>query len=246
MRKIFIAFILLLIYATLNAQEKSKSEKLYLIDGYFFKECPVDISSIKGGMSIETADGIKAIGLLIKEPISEELKQKAISKDQIFEADILLDMYNESAYQMSKSPLPDEEKLKEGDKFPTFTATDIDGKIWTDTDIEGKVMVLNCWFTGCKPCRAEMPELSQWKEEMPDVMFFSSTYEKGETARPVLEKNGFNWIPIVNDTQFKEYVGKEGYPLTIVVDKYGKIAHIERGTSPEQRENIKKTIYSIR
>lgn len=54
---------------------------------------------------------------------------------------------------------------------------------------------------------------------MPDVMFFSSTFEDAATARPVLEKQGFSWIPLVGDTQFKEWIDETGYPLTIVVDK---------------------------
>jgi hypothetical protein len=91
-----------------------------------------------------------------------------------------------------------------------------------------------------------MPELSQWKDEMPDVMFFSATYEDAATARPVLEKVGFNWIPIVNDTQFREWIDSRGYPLTIVVDKTGVITHIEHGTSPLQREVLKRKIQDVR
>lgn len=37
-------------------------------------------------------------------------------------------------------------------------------------------------------------------------MFFSVTYEKSETARPVLECTGFNRIPLVNETMIKETV----------------------------------------
>ena len=91
-----------------------------------------------------------------------------------------------------------------------------------------------------------MPELSEWKDEMPDVMFFSSTYETPEVARQVLDKVRFNWIPIVNDTQFCEWVGDRGYPMTIIINKEGKIAMIEFGTSPEKREAIKQTIKSLR
>ena len=107
-------------------------------------------------------------------------------------------------------------------------------------------MVLYLWFTGCGPCRAEMPELSEWKNEMPEVMFFSSTYESPEIARQVLDKGTFNRIALVNDTQFKKFIGSNGYPLTIVVDKNGTIAKVEYGTSPEQREELKKTILSLR
>jgi thiol-disulfide isomerase/thioredoxin len=107
-------------------------------------------------------------------------------------------------------------------------------------------MVLNLWFTGCGPCRAEMPELSQWKTEMPDVMFFAATYEDAATARPVVERQGFNWIQLVGDTQFKEWIDESGYPLTVVVDKAGNVTHVEHGTSPVQRETLKQKIQEVR
>ena len=44
------------------------------------------------------------------------------------------------------------------------------------------------------------------ENKKPDVMFFSVTYEKSETARPALECNGFNRIPLVNNTMVKDTV----------------------------------------
>lgn len=228
------------------AQESKVSEKLYIIDGCFFNEIPMDHSLIDGLMSIKTANGTKAFGISLKEPLPEESKKYAIPEELVPEADILLDMYNEKKERMIRFSVASEELLKVGDKFPEFTARDINGKTWTDADVAGRVMVLNCWFTGCGPCRAEMPELSEWKNEMPDVMFFSSTYEKPEIARPVLDKTGFNWIPLVNDAQFKEYIGSNGYPMTVVVDKEGTIVQVEYSTSPLQREKLKRTIDELR
>ena len=77
-------------------------------------------------------------------------------------------------------------------------------------------------------------------------MFFSSTYENANRAKPILEAQKFNWIPLVNDTQLKKYVGAKGYPMTIVIDKNGIIAKIEYGTSPTQREELKATIQQLR
>lgn len=77
-------------------------------------------------------------------------------------------------------------------------------------------------------------------------MFFSSTYEAPEIARQVLDKVNFNWIALVNDTQFKKYIGGNGYPLTIVIDKEGIIAAFEYGTSPGQRAGLKNKILELR
>ena len=230
-------------------------EKVIIFNGYFFHELP---SSVKNNdrpkdmkmFFIESPSGAKALGMYAPSvKLSEEALQYAIPVGEVAEGEELLRRYNEqkeNAKSISFTMTAKKPLLKVGDKFPDFTATDIDGKIWSKTDTDGKVMVLNLWFTGCGPCRREMPELSAWKDEMPDVMFFSSTYEAPGVARQVLDKVNFNWIPLVNDTQFKEYIGNNGYPLTIVVDKSGKIAAFEYGTSPEQRASLKNKISELR
>lgn len=233
---------------TTNAQvtETQKPKKIYIIEGYFFHEIPMDKHQLNGMLSLETANGTRAMGLMMKTPLSDDAKKYAVPVDQVLEGDILLEMFNERRNQMIGFSTSDKVILKVGERFPEFKATDIEGREWTNADVKDKVMVLNCWYTGCGPCRAEMPELSRWKDEMPDVMFFSATYERPSTALPVLEKTGFNWIPLVNDKQFKDYVGPKGYPLTVVVDKTGKIVQVENGTSPLQREKLLTTIRSLR
>ena len=239
---------------TVLVVKADKKEFLSIVNGYFFKNVspifndrgyPEDLQMF----SIETPDGNRAFGYFSPSiKITNELKSISISPDSITEGEELLRRFNDliSREKIKREKGGESEKIEVGDLFPIFQAKDIDGKIWSNKDVEDKVMVLNQWFTGCKPCRQEMPELSEWKDEMPDVMFFSSTYETPEVARQVLDKVRFNWIPIVNDTQFCEWVGNMGYPMTLVIDKEGKIAMIEFGTSPEKREAIKQTINSLR
>ena len=172
----------------------------------------------------------------------------AIPKESVPDADILLQKYNEAKGANSSISLSVARKaaLNVGDKFPSFTVSDIDSKQWTEADIDGKVAVFNLWYSGCGPCRAEMPELSIWKNEMPDVMFFSSTYESAEIARPIVEKHGFNWIHLVDNEKFKEFIGSNGFPMTIIVDKHGIVSMIEYGTSPTQRTALKERIELLR
>lgn len=221
----------------------------------FFNELPSDIKN--GGITsemnmfvIHTPNGARAVCVYAPSIVlSEEAKQYAIPIENVPEGKELLRRFNEQKEKSSGFDFTmgaTEPLIKVGDRFPDFSATDISGKSWNNADVNGKVMVLNLWFTGCGPCRAEMPELSSWKDKMPDVMFFSSTYETPEVARQVLDKVIFNWIPLVNDSQFKNYIGGNGYPLTIVVDKDGKIAAFEYGTSPEQRARLKNKILELR
>ena len=225
----FREFLLLIVMLFCVAASAGERKQVIIINGYFFNELPAALKK-----SITPQD-LKVF--VIKTP------------EKISEGEELMRRYNEqkdASGGFSFTMTSDKPLIKVGDKFPDFSAVDIKGKTWTNADVKGKVMVLNLWFTGCGPCRKEMPELSTWKDEMPDVMFFSSTYESPEVARQVLDNVRFNWIPLVNDTQFKAFIGNNGYPLTIVVDKSGKIAAFEYGTSPEQRESLKNQISELR
>lgn len=248
LRLFFVFTALMFLSLSVSAQTGNGKQKLLIIEGHFFSEMPVSNDLIAEVHIVSTPSGTTALGLTLSEPLPEEALKYEIAKDKVKDADELLQRLKEAkdnaitiSGNAAETPL-----LKEGEAFPEFTATDINGKTWTNADVKGKVMVLNLWFTGCAPCRAEMPILSTWKDEMPDVMFFSSTYEDAERAKPVLEQQKFNWIPLINDKQFKKYIGTKGYPLTVVVGKDGKIARVEYGTSPVQREEVKKKIEELR
>lgn len=229
-----------------SGQSTAKMKKIIIADGYFFDEMPVSQALIEGMLLIETENGTKAVGLMLTEPLPDAVLKYAFPKDSVPEADTLLAQYHDNRSEAIPITFTCEPLLKAGDKFPKFSATGIDGKKWINKDVEGKVMVLNCWFTGCGPCRTEMPELSTWKEEMPDVLFFSSTYEDAATARSVLESRNFTWTALVNDKVFTKYIGSNGYPLTVVVGKDGIIRHVEYGTSLMQRDAIKAAIQALR
>lgn len=251
----FREFLLLIVMLFCVAASAGERKQVIIINGYFFNELP---AALKKSITpkdmkifvIKTPGGATAVAMYSASlKLSEESLRYAVPIEKISEGEELMRRYNKqkdasggfSFTMTSGKPL-----IKIGDKFPDFSAVDIKGKTWTNADVKGKVMVLNLWFTGCGPCRKEMPELSTWKDEMPDVMFFSSTYESPEVARQVLDNVRFNWIPLVNDTQFKDFIGNNGYPLTIVVDKSGKIAAFEYGTSPEQRASLKNKISKLR
>ncbi len=257
MRNISLMLVLVFAMSAIGAvaQEKtSTSERVTIINGKFFSNMKETLAKVKvtAGMQIfmiSTPNGSKAAGIKLAAPLSEDVLRDTIPMAQVPEGAELLRRFEEAQQRMGGMTLSEDKRgplIKAGDKFPEFSATDIDGKTWSSADVKGKVMVLNLWFTGCGPCRAEMPELSTWKNEMPEVMFFSSTYETAEIARPVIEARQFNWIPLINDTLFHKYIGDNGYPLTIVVDKEGVVAMAEYGASDAKRKALKEKIKSLR
>lgn len=249
--RIFLFLLTVLLSVTARADS---TKRIIILNGYFFNELPALVKSQATPQDmkmffIETPNETKALGVYSPSiELSEETLKYSVPVEDVAEGNELLRRYNEQKNEggIRFSVSASKPQIKVGDTFPGFTATDITGKTWTNADVKGKVMALNLWFTGCGPCRREMPELSTWKDEMPDVMFFSSTYETPEIARQVLDKIKFNWIHLVNDTQFKKWIGENGYPLTIIIDKSGIIAALEYGTSPEQRASLKRKISELR
>lgn len=230
-----------------HSRKRSNSGRIVIVEESFFREIPVSMQYISRMHMLKTTAGTSAVGLELSSSLPERALEFSVPCDSIPEGALLLRLFKEDVAKGGGIAMrvAQEEILKVGETFPEFSATDIDGKVWTNADIKGKVAVFNLWFTGCGPCRAEMPELSSWKDEMPDVMFFSVTYEDAEKARPVIESRKFNWIPLVNDKTFKAFIGRNGYPMTIVVDKNGMVSKVEYGTSPLQRAELKERIEAL-
>lgn len=138
-------------------------------------------------------------------------------------------------------------ELKVGRVLPgSFSLQDLQGKSWTPSDLIGKVTVINVWYSGCGPCIAEMPQLSEWKNAYPDVLFLSADFETPDVVKKVVDRVGFNWNHMVKDTYFTKWVGLEGYPLTIVLDKHGVVKYMTHGTNEAKRAEILKTFQALR
>src|SRR5699024_8745511 len=73
---------------------------------------------------------------------------------------------SEAAAASSATPnTSDQKELKDA---PDFTLTNINGKSFTLSEHEGKVVVLNIWATWCSPCRKEIPDFVEMQKNMKD------------------------------------------------------------------------------
>lgn len=77
-------------------------------------------------------------------------------------------------------------------EMPDFTAYTQDGKAYTLSDMKGKVVVIDFWFTGCIPCRAEMPYFDRLAETFKDrpVQFLSVSVGYRRPIDGTVEKDG--------------------------------------------------------
>lgn len=106
---------------------------------------------------------------------------------------------------------------------PPFTLNDLDGNpvSLAELDAAGEVVVLNFWFTTCPPCRREIPELSAFHEENPDIPLVGISIDRNMPAPRLAatsERLGVTY-PVLQDPEARVAAsyGVGVYPTTILV-----------------------------
>ena len=138
-----------------------------------------------------------------------------------------------------------------GQKAPNFELPNADGQTVSLSDFNGSPILINFWYTGCPPCRAEMPHLQQVYSEMQGdglVILAINVGENSDTVRQFLESN--NLSPLLNTVLFdssgatlKKYK-IQYYPTSFFVDRDGIIQEKVIGAFPS-KEAIEKRLDGI-
>ena len=104
-----------------------------------------------------------------------------------------------------------------------FIAYDIDGNKISLKSLKGKIVVLNFWFTQCRPCIIEMPKLNELVKKYKDVVFISITFDKKDVVKKFLSNREFNYSHITdNETILSDY-NVSTFPTHIIIDQKGEI-----------------------
>jgi peroxiredoxin len=119
---------------------------------------------------------------------------------------------------------------KEGTKFPKFNFTDLNGKVYTNGNTRGKIIVLKCWFIRCTSCVAEMPALNQMiakYKNRKDVIFVSLAYDSESQLKEFLHKKVFDYAVIsVKESYMEKQLKVSAYPTHFIINKEGIISKI--------------------
>ena len=114
-----------------------------------------------------------------------------------------------------------------------FTGTLESGDTTSSTDYLGRVVVLNFWYAGCAPCRAEAPDLQgMWEKYQDDGVVFLgvNVRDQAGTALAFADTYGITYPSVldVNDgavqLAFAGTVAPNAVPTTLVLDKQGRVA----------------------
>lgn len=207
-----------------------------IVDGLFFDKSVPTKSLIPGNSTmavLKDPDGAMVIAVYLPEGfmLEESVKAQAIPAENVKYSDKLLRDYNGRRPQTVGSY--EGIGVKVGEPFIKFEYSDINNIAWNNENLKNKVFVINLWQSECGPCRREMPILSQWKERYHNVVFLSASRHNKEEILPIVEQHNFTWTHLQEASDLVALVGKEGFPLTIVVDKDGIVRFAKVGASEE-------------
>ncbi|TBR17043.1 TlpA family protein disulfide reductase [bacterium] len=113
---------------------------------------------------------------------------------------------------------------------PAFSATDIDGRVWSLEALRGKVVVLDFWATWCPPCRRLLPDLKRLNAEYKGrgvvVLGVNRDEELGELRKAVTELS-LDW-PQIHDpshagAELADLYGVRELPTTVIIDRRGRL-----------------------
>ena len=119
-------------------------------------------------------------------------------------------------------------------KAPQLELRDINGRIVRLSNYQGKVVLINFWATWCPPCRAEMPDLVRLQRENAGqgLQIIGITYppESKDRVRRFARSLKVNYPIVLGTRQIKaQFSSDETLPLTVVIDRDGKVSEIISG-----------------
>lgn len=132
-----------------------------------------------------------------------------------------------------------------------FAGTAIDGSTVTSDDYDGTVLVLNFWYAGCGPCRAEASTLEESFQELEPAgaQFLGvNIFDGPEQATSFEQEYGITYPSLLakGDVDLKlafaDWTSVQATPTTLVLDAQGRVA--ARFVGQVQSGSILQTIVS--
>lgn len=156
---------------------------------------------------------------------------------------------------------PDDKK-KDSSTYPPLPSaiaqTEIkllDGKTFKLEEHKGKVVMFNLWGIWCGPCIAEMPHLIETQEKYREQGFEivglnvgdqDGNVESEEAIKAFAEKHKLNYqLGYADRKLFDQFISvakMAGVPISVLVNRDGKMTGIFQGGGPRVISQMKETV----
>lgn len=137
----------------------------------------------------------------------------------------------------------------EGQPAPDFALKSASGENLRLSEYRGDVVLINFWATWCGPCRQEMPLLDDLYGRYQRVGFNLlgvNIDDDSRRAMQMVDELGVTF-PVLFDE--KKEVSKlyrvEAMPVTVLVDRAGRVRHVHYGYKPGYEEKYLTQIRSL-
>lgn len=132
-----------------------------------------------------------------------------------------------------------------GGQAPTFALRSLDGTTVSLEEFRGRPVILNFWWTGCPPCREEMPSLQRFADQHPDAtLLLIDNRDSPAAARAFASSLGIHSTVLLDeDGQVAAAYHVAGFPTTVVVGADGAIRYRQPG--PVSDDALRLTLSNL-
>ncbi len=137
----------------------------------------------------------------------------------------------------------------EGQPAPDFALKSSTGENLRLSEYRGDVVMINFWATWCGPCRQEMPLLDALYSRYQRVGFSLlgvNIDDDSRRAMQMIEELGVSF-PVLFDArkEVSKLYEVEAMPVTVIVDREGKVRYIHHGYKPGYEDKYLDQIRSL-
>ncbi len=138
--------------------------------------------------------------------------------------------------------------LEKGTIAPKFELLNSDNASIKLSDYKGKVVLLDFWYVGCKPCIKVYADIQNIQKELGKenfVVLGMNPFNRKSQINRYKKKYNYSDMALICTDKVKDAYKVRAYPSIYLIDKDGKIAFASAGYYAEFREKLKAEIKKI-
>ncbi|MFC4023051.1 TlpA family protein disulfide reductase [Oceanobacillus longus] len=140
--------------------------------------------------------------------------------------------------------------IEPGEAAPDFELETLNVEQFKLSDLKGKKVILNFWYTWCPPCREEMPEMQKFYEEFGDeveIVAVNLTYmEKSEQdVHDFIDEFSFTYsVPLDREETVAEQYKIHAAPTSYFIGTDGIVQQTRR-IGPMEYEFMEEMVHKL-